>query len=92
MQADLAREFSKLTAHFGTDLDADRLAHVAALVSKRELHRLVGPERPEVVDLTTSYAETREGFADRFGRKVWGRVLAGREHLSRYFSHTEIAT
>ncbi len=87
MRRDLAAEFRKLTDHFGRSLDETRLADVARRVSKTELQRLVGPERPEVVNLEASYAGSREAFEQASSSAVWAALLAGRPYLKRYFVH-----
>lgn len=87
MRRDLAAEFRKLTDHFAVPLDERKLRLVAQRVNKAELHRLVGAERPEVVNLGSSYDRSRESFERTASDAVWDALLAGRPHLTCHFGH-----
>lgn len=87
MKSDLVTEFGKVADHFELPLDEQRFRAVAQQVSKGELHRLIGDERPEVVHLESSYAGSRASFEHDSAKTVWKALLSGRPHLSRYFAH-----
>jgi hypothetical protein len=70
MKQDLVTEFGKVTAHFGQELDQQKLADVAARVTKDEVRRKTRHD-PKVVQLRDNYELQRSEFRHSQGDLVW---------------------
>jgi hypothetical protein len=75
LKRDLDAEFGKLTSHFGVELDAGRLAAVAAQVTKSSLKKKTAHDK-QVVNLDAAYGDKRERFRTMMGARIQDHVLA----------------
>lgn len=90
LKNNLSLEFKKITSHFGMPLDEERLAAAARQVSKEEVKRKTHHDE-QVVQLSTSYDLSREGFSAKYGDVIVATVLNGRDELEPFISATRIA-
>lgn len=69
MEQDLIKEFRKVTAHFGANLDLDRFTAVAEQVTKISLKRKTNHDK-QVVNLKSEYQHDREQFRTTMGDRI----------------------
>lgn len=84
LKEDLAGEFGKVVAHFGAELDKDRLSSVAKQVSKATLKKKTTHDK-QVVNLDPGYIGDREQFRKAMGERVKGCVIAIDNRLATCF-------
>ncbi|MFH2008145.1 MAG: sulfotransferase domain-containing protein [bacterium] len=84
LKENLEREFSKVTAHFGETLAAERLQRAAAQVTKGEVKSKTAHDR-QVVQLDQGYETSREAFRERSTEVVWESVFKARNQLRPFF-------
>lgn len=77
-------EFTKICAHFGQALDADRLAKAMSRVTKEKVKEKT-PHDPSVITLGASYEDTRQAFREKHAALVWETVLESRARLRSAF-------
>jgi hypothetical protein len=85
MQRDLLGEFEKVSKHFGTAIDADKLARISMQVTKEELKSKTHHDE-QVVNLSVSYERQRKAFLQCHSAAVLAAVLSQHPALSAYFN------
>jgi len=84
LQASPREEFSKVVAHFGESLDAERFERCRTSVTKEEVARRTASDARRI-NTRTDYAQRREDFRRRHAELVWSTLLAGRGFLEAFF-------
>lgn len=86
LKQDVCGEFAKVCNHLGQALDSDRLTEVVKKVSKDELKAKTQHDL-QVVNVSASYAATREKFAQDNGNLIRQRIFAGSPRLREFLSN-----
>lgn len=84
LQKDPHREFAKITAHFGTEFDAERFDHCTERASKKEIARKTAFDQQRI-NLSKAYALGRRRFQADHTEFIWSVLLRSREFLKPFF-------
>jgi hypothetical protein len=84
MKQDIAAEFTKVTEHFGQELDKTRLEKVIAQITREEVKRKTKFDS-KVVQLRPEYDISRDKFQKMYKTLVWNNLTKERPHLLKYF-------
>ncbi len=79
-QHDMQAEFTKVTRHFGVELDAEKLSQAAAATTKQEIKRKTTHDK-QVINLKADYENHRREFYRRQSPAIWDALLRNRPHL-----------
>jgi Sulfotransferase domain len=85
LKQDVCGEFAKVCSHFAQPLDADRLLDVVKKVSKDALKAKTQHDQ-QVVNVSASYAVTREEFMRDSGDLIRQRIFAQSPRLRDYLA------
>jgi hypothetical protein len=86
LQNDMPAEFSKIVAHYGEALDAEKLTRAVARTTKQEIQRKVVHDR-RVINTHEAYASSRDNFRGKQQNLVWDALLQNRPHLAEDFEN-----
>jgi len=73
MKSDMAKEFAKVSRHFGQELDTCRLEGVLEKVSKSELKKKTQHDQ-QVVNLSEAYQLNRAEFANKYAEQIFAQI------------------
>jgi len=83
MAMNMAREFRKITDHFGVEFDDTRMNAAIERVSRQEVTKKTSHDRGVIRD-TSDYASNRRMFAKEYGSFVDNTILGLRPELGEF--------
>lgn len=84
MKADLRREFAKVCAFFGHEMDVNLLSHARRVASKETVGDLTRYNR-RVINRDPSQRVSREDFREKNANRIRGRMFAQYPELQGWF-------